>query len=536
MEETKGATFNEMKEDNPEALSAHELSSPLDYKKIPLRNNKKEIIDYALVSNEDFEEVNKYKWHICNLDNGYKRVQGMVNKKTTRLSHFIKGKPEKGKVVDHKNRNSLDNRRENLRFATDEQNSQNRTPQKNTSSKYLGVFYRKDCDKWRAECGKYNLGTFKEELYAAKAYDTAAFIIYGEHASTNNLVKYEDTINLKIEDVIRTRQRTKNIDLPDYIYKTDNDRYFVEMTYDKKKYFSGYKKTIEEAKEYLEYCKKDIEKINKEKELKHLSKEITRNEDGEAVIYLYNKDKEKIAETIVDEELWYELSKIGWCLSQGYISGSIDKKNTRLHRYLKDAPDDKFVDHIDGNPLNNKKSNLRLADEKENSYNKNKSVNTANTYKGVTIKKDNNLNPYNASIIKDSITYHIGNFNTEIKAAIGYNLKAVELFGEFANINKIDIPEEKYNKIKEEVIYQINNKKTYIGTTKRPSNKFYARYKQENLGTYDNEIKAALAHNLKKIELNNNKIDGLKLNELDLDNETYEKYKKEIYEVWSNLS
>jgi hypothetical protein len=530
MEETKGETFNEMKEDNPEIF--------LDYKKIPLRNNKKEIIDYALVSNEDFEEVNKYKWHISKYDNGYKRVQGTINKKSTRLSHFIKGKPEKGKVVDHKNRNSLDNRRENLRFATDEQNAQNQTPQKNTSSKYIGVFYRKDCNKWRSECGKYNLGTFKEELDAAKAYDTAAFIIYGEHASTNNLVKYEDTINLKIEDVIKTRQRTKNIDLPDYIYKTDTNKYFVEMTYNKKKYFSGYKDTIEEAKEYLEYCKKDIEKINKEKELEHSNKDITRNEDGEAVIYLYNKNKDKIAETIVDEELWYELSKIGWCLSREYVGGSINKKTTLLHRYLKDAPDDKFVDHIDGNPLNNKKSNLRLADEKENSYNKSKKQNSLNTYKGVNFVKDNNT--YNASITKDGITYNCGYFNTEIKAVIAYNLKAVELFGEFSNINKIDITDEEYNKIKEEVIYQINNKKKYIGPTKTPSNRYKTTIqfdaKSYNLGTYDNEIKAAFAYNLKKIELNNNKIDGLKLNKLDLDNETYEKYKKEIYEVWSNLN
>jgi hypothetical protein len=56
--------------------------------------------------------------------------------------------------------------------------------------------------------------------------------------------------------------------------------------------------------------------------------------------------------------------------------------------------------------------------------------------------------------------------------------------------------------------------------------------KKYNLGNFKEELQAALAYNLKKIELNNNNPSGLKLNQLDLDDETYEKYKREIIEKW----
>ncbi len=508
--------------------------------KIPLRNKNREIIDYALVSEEDFERVNKHKWCIYQYPSRYKVVRAIINKKNVRLSHFVLGKPENRMVVDHINRNSLDNRKENLRFATLEQNSQNSTPQKNTSSKYKGVFYKKICNKWQAECKKYYLGIFAKEIDAAKAYDTAVYILYGKDGLTNNLIKYEDTINLKIEDIIKTRKRTNNIDLPNYIYKSKTNKYFVEMTYNKKKYLSGYKDTIEEAIKYLDFCKRDIEEVNKQKELEHLNKEITRNSDGEAVIYIYNKNKEKILETIIDEELWYELSKVGWYLNNKYISGTINGKTIRLHRYLLDAPDNLFVDHIDGNPLNNKKSNLRLATKEENSYNKIKYKNTIHQYKGITYIKKNINNPFYVSITKDTKNYTVGHFDTEIKAAIAYNIKAKELFGEFANLNEINIDNESYNEIEKEVLNKISNKqKLYIGTTKTKYNTYRATYqfkgKSYHLGCFDNEVKCALAYNLKKIELNNNNSTNLKLNELNLDNETYEKYKKEIYELWSNI-
>ena len=90
--------------------------------------------------------------------------------------------------VDHINRNTLDNRKVNLRLATRAQNSQNRGPKKNKiTSKFVGVSF---CNKkWRAVVRHKNksihVGYFKDEIEAAKARDKIAYIEYGSFAYLN---------------------------------------------------------------------------------------------------------------------------------------------------------------------------------------------------------------------------------------------------------------------------------------------------------------------------------------------------------------
>jgi len=90
--------------------------------------------------------------------------------------------------VDHINRNTLDNRKVNLRFATRAQNSRNRGPRKNKkTSKYVGVSFTNN--KWRAVVRhKYkniHVGYFNDEMEAAKARDLVAIREYGEFAYLN---------------------------------------------------------------------------------------------------------------------------------------------------------------------------------------------------------------------------------------------------------------------------------------------------------------------------------------------------------------
>jgi hypothetical protein len=149
---------------------------------------------YAKVDAEDYELLKRYEWFaFCNGHNFY--IKRLAAKPESGKWPFISMhreivKAREGMVVDHKNRDTTDNRRANLREATYAQNMTNapkvRVP---TSSKYKGVCKRKNRRKWRAQIkanGKQiHLGSFEDEIEAAKAYDAAAREYYGEFAYLN---------------------------------------------------------------------------------------------------------------------------------------------------------------------------------------------------------------------------------------------------------------------------------------------------------------------------------------------------------------
>lgn len=110
----------------------------------------------------------------------------VINGKRVRLGRAIMEAPC-GIVVDHINGNPLDNRRQNLRFCTIQQNNFNRRAVGGTSV-YKGVRKTKS-GKWssaiRINGADTYLGTFASEEDAARAYDTAARVHHGEFACVN---------------------------------------------------------------------------------------------------------------------------------------------------------------------------------------------------------------------------------------------------------------------------------------------------------------------------------------------------------------
>jgi hypothetical protein len=105
-----------------------------------------------------------------------------------------------GLLVDHRNRNRLDNRRANLRIATRSQNMQNMKRRKNkadTSSQFVGVYSDKSRGLWayqlRANGKVVSVGRFATEIEAARARDIAAIKYHGEFARLN--FPREDYIN-----------------------------------------------------------------------------------------------------------------------------------------------------------------------------------------------------------------------------------------------------------------------------------------------------------------------------------------------------
>ena len=164
--------------------------------------------------------------------------------------------------------------------------------------------------------------------------------------------------------------------------------------------------------------------------------------------------------TIVDDDEFHLLSSYQWSANQTE-SGHVYAvrwdgfKAVKMHREIMGAAhgDGLIVDHIDGNTLNNQKSNLRLCTQSENTQNSRKQKTSTSKYKGAQKCKDG----WQASITKNGVKKYLGCYKTQIAAACVYNRSARILFGEFANVS--EIPEE--NKVIE-IIEKIEEMKIKI--------------------------------------------------------------------------
>ena len=107
----------------------------------------------------------------------------------------------------------------------------------------------------------------------------------------------------------------------------------------------------------------------------------------------------------------------------------------RVSRLVLNAPKNKYVDHIDGDLSNNKKDNLRLCSLSQNQWNRKIQSNGTSKYKGVCLRLNKKSKKWRAEICKNRKIYRIGLFDNEVEAAVAYNEKAKELFGEFAKLN-----------------------------------------------------------------------------------------------------
>lgn len=152
----------------------------------------------ALVDDEDFEELNQFKWSAARFKNKFYAVRTRLK----REDFFIKGKKVMIKMhrqilgltdpkiyCDHKDRDSLNNQRYNLRSCDFIENSRNKSPIKGSSSKYKGVSWNKQNQKWyssiRINGNPKHLGCFDDEIESAKAYDEMAKIHHKEFAYLN---------------------------------------------------------------------------------------------------------------------------------------------------------------------------------------------------------------------------------------------------------------------------------------------------------------------------------------------------------------
>lgn len=150
----------------------------------------------VLVDDEDFPLLSRHSWYLVSGINNRMYAYAFIysgngHRKMLQMTHLIMGQ---GWCIDHKNNNPLDNRKDNLRVATKQQNNWN-TPKmrsrcgKPTSSQYKGVYKTKSERGWRSAIkhdGKcHPLGYFQTEVEAAIAYNEAASRLHGEWAWLN---------------------------------------------------------------------------------------------------------------------------------------------------------------------------------------------------------------------------------------------------------------------------------------------------------------------------------------------------------------
>lgn len=159
-----------------------------DHAEVPLTRGQ-----WAKVSLEDLPRVLEHKW-FCVGDGSRANpyiARAKIKGKAVPMSRFILGVTDTEVIADHRDWNTLNNQRSNLREVSKIQSSQYRRGWKrkgsNGGSEYKGVYGKEG--RWRAvikhEGKPIHLGYFKTEIEAAKAYDAAVEKYHGEYAAKN---------------------------------------------------------------------------------------------------------------------------------------------------------------------------------------------------------------------------------------------------------------------------------------------------------------------------------------------------------------
>jgi len=165
--------------------------------------------------------------------------------------------------------------------------------------------------------------------------------------------------------------------------------------------------------------------------MEHTEFTITSKKFGEFVVLIDEDDRE-----IVGKHTWHIRSDHGDFRAGTSIKVGGKYRTETLHRYIMEVPKGMSVDHINGNTLDNRKSNLRICKHSENCKNQKKRVNgISSLYKGVNFRKD--IGKYQARISVDFKRLNIGAYAKEDTAARAYNVAAVKYHKEFARLNII---------------------------------------------------------------------------------------------------
>ena len=175
---------------------------------------------------------------------------------------------------------------------------------------------------------------------------------------------------------------------------------------------------------------KDLEKIiNNKKDF---------NEKIHTILPIYKKNGDINCYVLIDKKDLQLLNKFVFRLSlRGYTKCKVDRKDVYMHRLImKEANKSVIIDHINNNPFDNRRKNLRRVTLRQNAMNRSKKKNSSSKYKGVYKREFKNSSKFYVYIKHDGKKLFLGKFDNELEAVEIYNKFAKKFFKQYANINK----------------------------------------------------------------------------------------------------
>ena len=406
-------------EESPDDMEVSDEIEESGYKTIPISNAKEKQPKFALCSEKDYEKLKGYTWRY---KKGY--IATNIEGRYMTMHKMVLGTSNDGLKIDHINGDKHDNRQENLRFATSSQNGQNRPKQEDASSKLYGVKFNKNAKKFETwvtvEKDRHYLGLFENEVEAAEIVDT--YVVQNFYIHKLNFPEKKEEY-LKRPTVVRIKRKTKKYQ--GVHFKKKSNRYEASFVFEGTPHYIGmYKAESDAAHAYDKYVvEKKFDRALNFPELYPDFDPIRKIEtdgifldDGAVQLILKSAPKTKF---IVDADIYERIKFSTLSLSTNRYA-IFNHTSIRLNRFIMDITDPNiFIDHIDGNPQNNRRSNLRFSNCKLNPQNQRKQENTSSKYQGVSksVRYNGKTIRWKSSASFEFKSLCLGNFKTEDIAA-----------------------------------------------------------------------------------------------------------------------